>query len=389
MSGRWITDKLLCYASDLDGATVEQALKTSQLQIVDPYLVLMPDAHLGKGATVGSVIPTVGAIIPAAVGVDIGCGMMAVRTQFTRQDMLSIGKPLATLRQEIERAIPLSAGRYNNHETESAKDFCDLLEQWAKRDYSEVAPNWRLQLGSLGSGNHFIEVSYDEQDRVWLFLHSGSRGIGNRLANEHIKAAKTHFADGELSDPDLAWLEENTAEFDSYIEDLWWAQDFAMLNREEMMNRVVRQVSEFMGGPVVEQDVIHCHHNYTETVGHDYWGQFYLSRKGAIDAEDGEYGLIPGSMGTASYVVEGKGNEEALWSAPHGAGRRLSRTQAKKTFTLDALAASMSGIEYNHSDAFLDEHPGAYKDISRVMVDAQELVSIRHELRQLINVKGD
>ncbi len=251
-------------------------------------------------------------------------------------------------------------------------------------------PTWRLQLGTLGSGNHFIEVSVDETDAVWLFLHSGSRGIGNRIASAHIKVAQALMRQGriELPDRDLAYLVEGTAEFDRYIAELRWAQRFALLNREEMMDRLVRQVSEHLGQPVEERERINCHHNFTQRERH-FGKDVWLSRKGAISARAGELGLIPGSMGTASYVVEGLGNRLALESSPHGAGRVYSRSAARRTFTIDQLREAMAGIEFRDTEAFLDEIPAAYKPIDQVMADAADLVSIRHALRQLVNVKGD
>ena len=386
----WINPKLLNWASILDPDSREQAIKTASLPFVFPHLALMPDAHPGKGATVGSVIPTVGAIIPAAVGVDIGCGMIAVRTQLRAADLPRDRRPL---REAIERAIPLSAGHYNDFLTSSATARTRELERLAADagfDPAVYSPNWRLQLGSLGSGNHFIEVSLDEQDRVWLFLHSGSRGVGNKLAMHHIEAARRYAAGHgiKLPHPDLAWLVEGTPEFDRYIAEMRWAQHFALLNREEMMDRVVTQFERWTAVPVLVQERINCHHNFTERERH-YDRDVWLTRKGAIDASLGTPGLIPGSMGTASYVVVGKGNPLSLNSSPHGAGREYSRTAARKTFTFAQLREAMAGIEFRDTAAFIDEIPQAYKPIDRVMQDSAELVEIRHTLRQLINVKGD
>ena len=386
-----LSTRLLSWASMIDEKTLDQAHTTARMPFIHPHLALMPDAHLGKGATVGSVIPTLGAIIPAAVGVDIGCGMIAVRTQFTRSDLT--GRDLAELREQIERAIPLSAGRYNNRIVATAEPRIAELETLAEKsefDPEKYAKNWRLQLGTLGSGNHFIEVSVDELDRVWLFLHSGSRGVGNRIAGHHIgvaqRLAKQWWID--LPDPDLAYLVEGTPEFTRYIRELRWAQHFALLNREEMMDRVARQVSEFVGTPVDEQERINCHHNFTESEKH-YGKRVWVSRKGAIQADAGRPGLIPGSMGTASYVVEGLGDPQSLNSSPHGAGREYSRSAARRTFSHEQLRAAMDGIEFRDTDAFIDEIPQAYKPIDQVMADAASLVAIRHTLRQLVNVKGD
>ncbi|MFE6995834.1 RtcB family protein [Microbacterium sp. NPDC057659] len=386
-----LSARLLSWASLIDEKTLDQAKTTARMPFIHPHLALMPDAHLGKGATVGSVIPTLGAIIPAAVGVDIGCGMIAVRTQFTESALVQ--RDLAPLREAIERAIPLSAGRYNRKVVATAEPRIAELESLAEKngfDPEAYAGNWRLQLGTLGSGNHFIEVSADELGRIWLFLHSGSRGVGNRIATHHIAVAQRLAKQWwiNLPDPDLAYLVEGTPEFTRYIRELRWAQRFALLNREEMMDRVVRQVSEFVGTAVDEQERINCHHNFTESEKH-YGKQVWVSRKGAIQADAGRPGLIPGSMGTASYVVEGLGDPQSLNSSPHGAGREYSRSAARRTFTHEQLREAMTGIEFRDTDAFIDEIPQAYKPIDTVMADAASLVRIRHTLRQLVNVKGD
>jgi tRNA-splicing ligase RtcB len=392
-----LSDRLVNWASILDDETRRQAERTATLPFIDPHVALMPDAHLGKGATVGSVLPTRGAIIPAAVGVDIGCGMIAVRTPWSVDEVRSRGS-LAPLRGDIERAVPLSAGKYNRKLTDSAKRRVAELEAKADelgekvlRSVNATAPNWALQLGSLGSGNHFIEVTADEQNRVWLFLHSGSRGVGNKIAQKHIAIAQQRARDEdlELPDRDLAWLDEGTPEFDRYIAELRWAQHFALLNREEMMDRVAGCLAAHMrADETPELERINAHHNFTQRERH-FGVDLWVSRKGAIQAKKGQAGLIPGSMGTASYVVSGLGNPESLESSPHGAGRVFSRTKARKTFTRAQLEESMKGIEWRHSDAFLDEIPAAYKDVDVVMADAADLVEVRHTLRQLVNVKGD
>ena len=382
-----ISKRLMNWASVLEDKTREQAVLTSQMPFIHPHLALMPDAHLGKGATVGSVIPTLGAIIPAAVGVDIGCGMMAVRTAHHESDLPA---DLGSLHAAISGVIPLSAGRYNQTSySNSTQARIAELEGLAGIEQAQaIAPNWRLQLGSLGSGNHFIEVSLDETDHVWLFLHSGSRGVGNKLAMKHIGVAQQQCEKRWISlpDRDLAYLVEGDREFWSYMVALRWAQRFAYLNREEMMHRVI-DCFEAWAGPIQRVDEINCHHNYTvreHHFGEDVW----VSRKGAIDAAEGVRGLIPGSMGTKSYVVTGKGNRLALDSSPHGAGRNHSRSAAKRLFTRQDLDARMAGIEWGRSDDFLDEHPDAYKDIDVVMHDAADLVSTDHTLRQIVNVKG-
>jgi tRNA-splicing ligase RtcB (3'-phosphate/5'-hydroxy nucleic acid ligase) len=380
--------KVVNFASILEDQTRAQAERTASMPFVRPHLALMPDAHLGKGATVGSVIPTVGAIIPAAVGVDIGCGMMAVRTQFRQSDLRG---DLADLHARISAAVPLSAGRYNaTVEDGAAARIAELERLGGISQADAVAPNWRLQLGSLGSGNHFIEVSLDETDTVWLFLHSGSRGVGNKLAQRHIGVAQEQCRRRyiQLPDRDLAYLVEGEPEFDAYLEALLWAQRFAFLNREEMMRRVVLALEQWQGKQVERVEEVNCHHNYT--VREEHFGQqVWLSRKGAIDAHVGVLGLIPGSMGDRSYVVRGLGHPGSLCSSPHGAGRNYSRAAARKRFTRADLDERMTGIAWGQSNAFLDEHPLAYKPIDVVMHDAAKLVETLHELRQIVNVKGD
>lgn len=327
-----------------------------------------------------------------AAGVFVhNCGMIAVRTQFTAAQVAANG-PLAPLREAIERAIPLSAGKYNRglYDTGTRERIAELEALEGADSAEQIAGNWRLQLGSLGSGNHFCEVCLDEDDLVWLFLHSGSRGVGNKLANKHIKIARALCEKWwiPLPDADLAYLPEQTAEFWAYIRDLRWAQNFALLNRAEMMARVIGCLQDWMGTPVEASETVNCHHNYTAQEDH-FGERVWLSRKGAIDASAGRPGLIPGSMGTRSYVVTGKGNRLALNSAPHGAGRAFSRSAARRTFSRADLEAAMAGIEWRHTDAFLDEIPAAYKDVDQVMADAADLVEVRHTLRQIVNVKGD
>ena len=388
-----ITKRFMNWASILEDSTRAQVQMTSEMPFIFPHIALMPDAHLGKGCAVGAVLPTLRAIMPAAVGVDIGCGMIAVRTQFTAADLPTDRK---SLREAIETAIPLSKGNYNTvipfgSGTRGRIANLEARALNARFDPATYSPNWRLQLGTLGSGNHFIEVSLDEEDRVWLFLHSGSRGVGNKIAVHHIKVAQAQCAKWWISlpDPDLAYLVEGTDEFWAYIRELRWAQHFALLNREEMMDRVLWCFENWMdGASVVESERINCHHNYTvqeRHFGKDVW----LSRKGAIDAGLSVPGLIPGSMGAASYVVEGRGNRLALNSSPHGAGREYGRRHAQRTFTYDQLVESMKGIEWSGSAEFIDEIPSAYKDIDVVMHDAADLVKVRHTLHQIINVKGD
>lgn len=382
--------ELVSFASEVDDQTVEQARMITRLPFVYPHVALMPDAHFGMGSSVGTVFGTVGAVIPAAVGVDIGCGMIGVRTQFTARDLE--GKDLVVLRDGLERAIPLSPGNYNRRVKKgSAQRRIEALEKLAKDTDVDLShsPKWRVQLGSLGGGNHFIELCLDERDQVWMFLHSGSRGVGNKIARRHIEAAQAYCKKKgvDLEHRDLAYVEEGTPHFDHYLRELQWAQRFAFENREEMMDRFAAELSQFMGTPVQELERINCHHNYTVPETH-YGEEVWLTRKGAVRADEGTMALIPGSMGTASYVVEGLGNEEGLRSAPHGAGRRYSRREARRRFTAGDLDNRMEGIVYRPGNQWVDEIPDAYKDIDQVMEDAQDLVKIVHKLRQVLNLKG-
>lgn len=386
-----INNKLFNWASILEAEAKAQAEQTSTMPFVFPHVALMPDAHHGLGATVGSVIPTTGAIIPAAVGVDIGCGMIAVRTQHTLDSIAGLDR--SVLREAIEQAIPLSAGKYNTELTATAEPRVDkLLDKAVKHNFnpSFYAGNWWLQLGTLGSGNHFCELVIDEIDRVWLFLHSGSRGVGNKIAQAHIKKAQELCERWwiDLPHKDLAYLVEGTDEFWAYIREMMWAQDFAYANREEMMDRMIACFAAWTDTDIVAEETINCHHNYTVKERH-FGKEVWLTRKGAINAEKGRLGLIPGSMGAASYVVEGNGNRLSLNSSPHGAGRNYSRRKARETFTHEQLRTAMKGIEWRDTDAFLDEIPEAYKPIDQVMADAADLVTVKHQLRQLINIKGE
>ena len=377
-------------SEQIEDSARQQIDNLSGMPFIFRHVAVMPDCHFGMGATVGSVIPTLRAIIPAAVGVDIGCGMIAVKTPLTRADL---PEDLSDIRKAIEHQIPLSAGRYNRSVKKTARPRIERLEAKAaaldRLDfYDKISPNWRQQLGSLGSGNHFIEVVLDEAGFVWAFLHSGSRGVGNRLASHHIGIAKKLMARWYISlpDADLAYLVQDTPEFDDYMADLDWAQEFALLNREEMMERIIRLL-QHRCGDFEEVERIQCHHNFTKRE-HHFGKNILVSRKGAIEARAGQLGLIPGSMGTRSYVVRGKGNPASFNTAPHGAGRRMSRNQARKTFTMDDFDRELAGIEVNRSEAFLDELPGAYKDVDLVMEQSKDLVEVIHTFRQIVNVKG-
>jgi tRNA-splicing ligase RtcB (3'-phosphate/5'-hydroxy nucleic acid ligase) len=375
----------------VEAEALQQIRNTASMGFIFKHVAVMPDCHYGKGATVGTVIATKGAVIPAAVGVDIGCGMIAVKTPLRREALAD----LAALRHRIERRVPMSAGRNNTRIEPTAAPRVAQLEAMAGRDYAQIHSAWQLQVGTLGGGNHFIELATDEAGSVWATLHSGSRGVGNKIGTMYIRRAQDEVKKkGEtLPDRDLAWLDEGTRLFDDYIRDLRWAQEFARLNRDEMMDRVMMILSEaIFGTPTrmreLEVQRINCHHNFTQVETH-YGEPVWITRKGAIEARRGMWAMIPGSMGTRSYIVSGLENPVAFNSAPHGAGRRYSRTRARKLFTMGDLDKAMTGIEYRRSNVLLDEIPGAYKDIDEVMEHARSLVEVRHTLKQFLNVKGD
>lgn len=389
-----ISDRILSWLPEasIEPEALQQLRNLSEMPFLFRHVAVMPDCHLGKGATVGSVIATEKAIIPAAVGVDIGCGMIAVKTSLFAKDLPD---DLAKIRHSIERSVPHTAGQQNRDITPTAKIRADILhEKAAGMDYHKVA-DWYHSLGSLGGGNHFIEISLDGEDRVWVVLHSGSRGIGNKLASLHIKKAQD-ICDRmfvALKDRDLAYLPESTPEFEAYIRDLLWAQDFAKANRDEMMDRVLKDISYWVYGEDGHQtsfeiERVNCHHNFTQMENH-MGKNVWVTRKGAIQMQEGQLGIIPGSMGTRSYIVSSKANPMSFNSAPHGAGRRFSRAEARKRFTIADFETQMKGIECRRDECLIDELPGAYKDIDEVMENARELVDVRHVLRQIVNVKGD
>ena len=378
-------------ADQIEAKALEQIRQLSELPFVHQHVAVMPDCHFGLGATVGTCIPTKGAIVPAAVGVDVGCGMTAVRTTLTKQDMPSA---LFDVRAAIEAAVPLSAGQYNQELSESAQLSVAILTEEAEKNdsmpfYENISPNWRLQLGTLGSGNHFIEVVLDEADRVWAFLHTGSRGIGNRVATHHIKKAQRLMEQWfiNLPNPDLAYLPLGTQEMKTYMRDMAWLQMFAFYNRFEIMTKVLHALRQTTRD-FYEVERIDCHHNFVQWENHG--GQNILvTRKGAIEAKSGQMGLIPGSMGTRSYVVQGKSNRASFNTAPHGAGRRMGRGEAFRKFSMDDYDEQMQGIEANRSPGMLDELPTAYKNIDTVMEQSQDLVEVVHTFRQIVNIKGE
>jgi len=380
--------------STIEPEAQQQIMNTASMPFVFKHVAVMPDCHFGKGATVGTVVATQGAIIPAAVGVDIGCGMIAVRTPLRRGDITNPSR----IRAGIERRIPMSAGKNNRTLTSSAAGRVRTLEALAKE--TRAAPdqydkNWRLALGTLGGGNHFIELAEDTDGSVWLTLHSGSRGVGNKIGAHYIRVAqdlckKLHVL---LPDRDLAYLPEDHPAFGAYMRELNWAQQFALHNRNEMMDRVLTEVSVVIYGEPgreasLELQRINSHHNFTKQE-HHFGQDVWVTRKGAIQARKEDWAMIPGSMGTRSYIVVGKENPMSFHSAPHGAGRRYSRTKARALFSMADLSRAMEGIEYRHAKVLLDEIPNAYKDIDQVMEHAKELVEVKHVLKQFVNVKGD
>jgi len=379
-----VTDRLLVWGADqMESGTLEQAARASRLPFVAGHVALMPDAHVGKGATVGSVLPTVGAVIPAAVGVDIGCGMVAVEMSATASQLPD---DLGAVLQAIEAVVPAGVGRGHDHVGSTARAWLAGRPNTltARQEATALA-----QFGTLGSGNHFLEVCLDERDRVWLVLHSGSRGIGNQLASAHIeraqKLASRWFLD--LEDPDLAYLPEGTPEFDAYIEAMLWSQDYAYANRQYMATEAIRVLAAVMPFQVIRS--VNCHHNFTQREHHHH-RDIWVTRKGAIRARTGDEGVIPGSMGTSSYIVRGLGSSASFCSCSHGAGRRMSRGVARRTFTADDLADRMGDRVWNANQAerLIDEIPDSYKDIDAVMAAQADLVTIEHTLRQVLNYKG-
>jgi tRNA-splicing ligase RtcB len=384
-----LTDRLYSWASILDPQTREQADALSRLPIIAGHVALMPDAHLGKGSTVGSVIPTSGAVIPAAVGVDIGCGMIASRTTLGASDLPDSLDPFI---DELERVVPAGLGRWHGAPKPDALAW--LRDHPNPRLTLDQMKRAGIQLGTMGSGNHFFEVALDQQDRAWILMHSGSRGVGNQLATYHMGVARSvcdfDFLSlrGSKDDRDLAWLEEGTPEFDAYIGDMLWAQAYAAQNRSMMMDAALAAFIGHAGGGA-EAERVNTYHNFTQLEVHDGM-RVWVTRKGAVRAGTEDLGLIPGAMGGRSYVVRGRGNRDAYESCAHGAGRRLSRTAARKTLSIESLRAAMAGRAWQAMSAanLVDEHPEAYKPIDVVMADQADLVEVLHELHGIANYKG-
>ncbi len=392
--------KLWTQGVPVEEAAYRQIRNIASLPILGGHVAIMPDVHLGKGATVGAVIPTRGAIIPAAVGVDIGCGMVAVRTTLKASDLPD---SLAAIRAQIERDVPVgfhshkaplqprepgTAGSLQRRIDSLARryDTLRIMDRVGKFDHARV---WR-QLGTLGGGNHFIELCLDENDAVWVMLHSGSRNVGNTIGEIAIATAR-RAAEREqlhLPDRDLAWLSEGTKEFDEYVAGLTWAQDYAALNRDLMVDLIVRSLQRFFEGEVVvRESAVNCHHNYASLEEH-FGRTVWVTRKGAVSARSGQLGIIPGSMGTKSFIVRGKGNPEAYYSCSHGAGRRMSRSEARRRFTRADLAEQTAGVECRKDAGVIDEVPSAYKDVDAVISAQRDLVDVVHTMKQVLCVKG-
>jgi tRNA-splicing ligase RtcB len=382
------------YTGELEPTARLQLVNVSRLPIVHHHIAAMPDVHLGIGATVGSVIPTLRAIIPAAVGVDIGCGMMASRLSLSGNE---IDEPsLRKVFNQISRDVPVG---FEQHKDRDVRDHAAKPFQKGLRRILDKHPgiekrkgkstSWAHQLGTLGGGNHFIEVCLDEANRVWVMLHSGSRGIGNAIGTYFIELARRDAERVSLSlpDKDLAYFPEGAAHFDDYVEAVGWAQDYARANREEMMDLVLEAMRRHLPGFEVTGAAVNCHHNYVERERH-FGEEVWLTRKGAIRAGAGELGIIPGSMGARSYIVRGRGSAESFHSCAHGAGRRMSRNAAQKAFSLDDLRSQTEGVICRKDKGVLDEIPGAYKNIDEVMANQSDLVEVVHTLKQVLCVKG-
>jgi len=382
------------FTDEIDSSAIQQLCNIAQLPFIHSHVAAMPDVHMGIGATVGSVIPTRGAIIPAAVGVDIGCGMNALRLSIKAKDLPD---NLRAIRSTIEQAIPVG---FNMHKQDRARQSTirslsvgldRILSKHKKIASLQKKPyqTWIRQIGTLGGGNHFIELCLDENDNVWIMLHSGSRGIGNAIGQYFIALAKKDMGQHlvNLPDKDLAYFTEGANYFDDYVGAVEWAQDYAMANRREMMHFIVEALRKKLPKFGVTKEAINCHHNYVSYEQH-YGEKVFVTRKGAISASLDELGIIPGSMGAKSFIVKGKGNAESFCSCSHGAGRKMSRSKAKRTYTEDDVHAQTQGVECRKDEGIIDEIPAAYKDIDKVMSHQHDLVEVIHTLKQIVCIKG-
>lgn len=379
------------WTDEIEHEALNQLRNVASLPFIFEHIAAMPDVHLGRGATVGSVIATTDAVIPSAVGVDIGCGMNAVRLSLKAKDLPD---NLKQIRNDIERTIPLGAGGRHKYDQlpgggKVAAGLDKILAKHPDLSKHGNVSKYAKQLGTLGSGNHFIEICLDENDDVWVMLHSGSRGIGNMIGQHFIRLARKEMERHQvhLPDKELGYLSEGSQYFNDYVEAVSWAQDYAMLNREHMMNAVLRSLKFRLPEFTVTREAINCHHNFVDKEMH-FGSDVWVTRKGAIRARKDELGIIPGSMGTKSYIVKGKGNGESFCSCSHGAGRKMSRSAARKAFTVDDLIAQTEGVECRTDNAVVDEIPAAYKNIDKVMSLQDDLIEVVHTLRQVVNVKG-
>ncbi|MBE0626811.1 MAG: RtcB family protein [Burkholderiales bacterium] len=382
------------WTDDADANSKRQLENIASLPIIHHHVAAMPDVHLGIGATIGSVIATRAAIIPAAVGVDIGCGMVACRLSLTASQLDE--RSLKKVFDQISRDVPVGREQHSDSRALSgaARPFARRLEAMTRKHPQLLKSvgkhsKWVNQMGTLGGGNHFIELCLDESSRVWVMLHSGSRGIGNALATYFIGLARRDMERSmiQLPDRDLAYFEEGSEHFGDYVEAVGWAQEYAMQNRREMVDLVLAALKRHLPGFDVTGEVVNCHHNYVAQEQH-YGAYVWLTRKGAIRARAGDLGIIPGSMGARSYIVRGKGNPESFDSCAHGAGRRMSRTAANKQFSAADLVRQTEGVVCRKDKGVVDEIPGAYKDIDTVMANQSDLVEVLHTLKQVVCVKG-
>ena len=382
------------FTQDIDHDSIEQLSKMAQLPFIHSHIAVMPDVHVGKGATVGSVIPTKHAIIPAAVGVDIGCGMNAIRLNLKAHQLPD---NLSPLRHAIERKVPVG---FNMHKQVKAKaSTLTPLEKRLQpillkhsglvRMLRQFDATWQKQLGTLGGGNHFIELCLDENQDVWIMLHSGSRGLGNVIGTYFIELAKKEAQHrfGHVPDKDLSYFAEGSASFDDYVEAVEWAQSYAYENRREMMRLILEAIRPILPSFQMTKEVINCHHNYVSQENH-FGENVFVTRKGAIRAREDELGIIPGSMGARSYIVRGKGHPESFCSCSHGAGRKMSRSKAKLLFNQQDLIAQTQGIECRKDSGVIDEIPSAYKDIDQVIAYQSDLIEVVHTLKQILCIKG-
>ena len=382
------------FTDDIEHTAYQQLLTMSQMPFIHSHIAAMPDVHCGIGATVGSVIPMKGAIIPAAVGVDIGCGMNAVRLDLKAHQLPD---NLRGLRSAIEREVPVG---FNMHKYDRVSDstirslsngLSSIWEKHPKLKSKQKKPYqaWIRQLATLGGGNHFIELCLDENDDVWVMLHSGSRGVGNAIGQYFIELARRDMEKIQMNlpDRDLAYFNQGTDHFNDYIEAVSWAQDYAMINRREMMKIVLQVLKKRLPNVKVTKEAINCHHNYVSEE-HHFGEEVFVTRKGAIRAREGELGIIPGSMGAKSFIVKGKGNESSLCSCSHGAGRVMSRSKAKRLFSTTDLEQQTQGVECRIDKSVVDEIPSAYKDIDKVMANQTDLVDVVHTLKQVMCIKG-